>query len=132
MNDLIPDGKEIGGGSPNWSQTSCCQPADGNGSSCCNPPGGSWGKAKTLISLIVIIVAIGVGAHSLVKGASTQTEVSKPVSNCSPQCGAASCQSVASKPGSSCLPQCGPASSQSEASKPAASCPNPSQCGATN
>lgn len=107
MNDLIPDGKEVGSASPNGSQPGCCQPAVGNGSSCCNPPGGSRGKGKMLISLIVIIAAIAVGAYSLARGLSTQTGLSKTATNCSPQC-------------------C-PASSQSDSS-----CPNPSQSGATN
>jgi glutaredoxin len=123
MNDLIPDGKETGGGSPNGSQPSCCQPAVGNGSSCCDPRGSSWGKGKALISLIIIIAAIGVGANSLLRGAATRTEAVNPASNCSPQCAAASGQSAVSKPGS-CPAQCGATSSQVGISK-AAACPTP-------
>jgi len=100
MNNVASDEEGQGGCSPKTIQPSCCQPAGGNRSSCCAPEGSSWRKGKTLIALIIIIAAIGVGAHSLVKGAATRTELANPASSCSPQCGVAPGQSE--KPG--CCP----------------------------
>jgi len=78
-----------------------------------------------MISLIIIIAAIGVGAHSLVKGAATQTEAAKPGSNCPSQCSSVSGQSAVSTP-SACPAQCATVASPAEPAKPAASCPTQS------
>jgi hypothetical protein len=51
----------------------CCRPADANQSSCCPPRDKSWNKGKTLVSAVIIMAAIGVGANSLVRGTSAQS-----------------------------------------------------------
>lgn len=118
MNNVTSNEEGQGGCSFKTTQSSCCQPAGGNGSSCCAPRGSFWGKGKTLIALIIIIAAIGVGAHSLVKEAATRTEAINPSANCSPQCSVSSIQPEAAKPGS-CPTQSGAAT----ASPPSSCCP---------
>ena len=56
----------------------CCQPAAGNVSSCCNPGEASWKKGKTLVSVIIIMAAIGVGANSFLSGNSAQSYTTVP------------------------------------------------------
>lgn len=51
----------------------CCQPAGESRSSCCTPGERSWNKGKILVSAIIIVAAIGVGAHSFVKATSAQS-----------------------------------------------------------
>jgi hypothetical protein len=60
------------------SGSACCQPAAGNASSCCAPEVGSWKKWKTLVSVIIIIAAIGVGANSFLNGNSAQSYTTAP------------------------------------------------------
>ena len=137
MNNVASDEEGLGC-SPKTTQRSCCQPAGGNGSLCCPPKGSFWGKGKALIALIIILAAIGVGVHSLVKGAATRTEVANPTPVCSPQGSAGSGQSGASKPGfcptqsagASCTNSVEKGTSpQSTASTPSPCCPVQSQCG---
>ncbi len=104
-------------------QSGCCPPASGNGSSCCVPEGSSWGKGKALIALIIIIAAIAVGANSLVKGAATRTEAVPQTPTCSAPCGTASGQTAVTQPGS--CPTQGGTTSQS-----APCCSVPPQSGA--
>lgn len=93
MNHVTSNGEGIGGCSSKAAPPTCCQPVDENVSSCCNPKGGSWSKGKALISVIIIMAAIGVGATSFVRGTSTQSAASTPASSCpaQSQCGAAPC-----------------------------------------
>ena len=56
----------------------CCQPAAGNASSCCTPGEASWKKGKTLVSVIIIMAAIGVGANSFLSGNSAQSYTTVP------------------------------------------------------
>jgi hypothetical protein len=56
----------------------CCQPAAGNVSSCCTPGAGSWKNGKTLVSVIIIMAAIGVGANSFFNGNSAQSYTTVP------------------------------------------------------
>lgn len=78
MNDLISDEKGNNCCAANNAAPPCCQPEAGNVSSCCNPKDGPWSKRKVLISVIIIIAAIGVGANSLVRGTSAQSYNSGP------------------------------------------------------
>jgi len=57
----------------------CCQPAAGNLSSCCYPAEDSWKKGKALVSVIIIIAAIGVGAYSFVRVTFAQPYSTGPV-----------------------------------------------------
>lgn len=120
MTNVNSNGEGTGGCSSKVAPSTCCQPPDGKESSCCNLKSGSWGKGKRLISLIIIMAAIGVGATSLVSKTPTQPEASKPAASCpaQPQCGAATCTN----------PSVSENSTQSEGSKPASSCPTQSQC----
>ena len=56
----------------------CCQPAAGNVSSCCAPGAASWKRGKTLVSVIIILAAIGVGANSFFNGNSAQSYTTVP------------------------------------------------------
>jgi hypothetical protein len=56
----------------------CCQPAAGNSSSCCNPGSVSGKKWKTLVSVVIILAAIGVGANSFFNGNSAQSYTTVP------------------------------------------------------
>lgn len=49
---------------------------DGGENSCCAPGTRAWGKGKALVSVIIIVAALGVGAHSLVRSTSAQSEKS--------------------------------------------------------
>jgi len=78
MNDLNSGEKQIGGCCSEGAPTPCCQPADRRASTCCNPEDGSWRKIKLLISVIIIIAAIGVGTHSFFSGNSAQSYTTVP------------------------------------------------------
>lgn len=56
----------------------CCQPEAGNVSSCCNPGEASWKKRKAIVSMIIIMAAIGVGANSFLSGNSAQSYTTVP------------------------------------------------------
>ncbi len=73
MNEMTSDDKRTGACSPGSAPSSCCQPGDAHMSSCCEPKNGSWSKGKALISAIVIVAAVVVGAHSFVRGTSAQS-----------------------------------------------------------
>ena len=45
---------------------------------CCTPGETSWSKGKTLITVIIIIAAIAVGAHSFLSGNSAQSYTTAP------------------------------------------------------
>lgn len=55
------------------SASPCCDPAAGTLSSCCSPRDVPLNKGKLILSLLIILAAIGVGVHSLVKGSSAQS-----------------------------------------------------------
>jgi len=55
-----------------------CQPSEGKASSCCNPQNASRSKGKMLISVVIIVAAIGVGASSFVRVTSGQSAKSGP------------------------------------------------------
>ena len=78
MNDLNPDEKGKSCCAVENAASSCCQPTAGNVSSCCSPRDGSWSKGKVIISVIIIVAAIGVGANSFVRGTSTQADKTGP------------------------------------------------------
>ena len=78
MNDLISDDKGKSCCASEDAATACCQPAAGNISSCCAPGEASWKKGKTLVSVIIIMAAIGVGANSFLSGNSAQSYTSVP------------------------------------------------------
>ncbi len=73
MNSETRDEKEMGGCSCKDPSPTCCPLPNGNESSCCSPTNESGNKGKTLISIIIIMAAIGVGANSLVRGTSAQS-----------------------------------------------------------
>ena len=112
MDNETSHGEGIGGCSSKGAPSTCCQSVDEKDSSCCNPKGGSWGKGKALLAALIIMMAIGVGTVSFMRGKAAQPLAATSASCPPTQCGAASCQSVVSKPGSSC--------------------PTPSQCGAAS
>ena len=60
------------------SRTACCQSEPANVSSCCSPGEASWKKGKTLISVIIIMAAVAVGAHSFWSGNSAQSYTTVP------------------------------------------------------
>lgn len=122
MNNLISNEEGQGSSPSKTTQSGCCPPATGNGSSCCASEGRSWGKGKALIALIIIIAAIAVGAHSWVKGSSTRTEAVTQAPTCSSPCGTAAGESAAPQSGS-CPTQSGGASTSSSC------CPAQSQSG---
>ena len=64
MKDLISGEKGMSGCCSGDSGNSCCPPSDGNVSPCCNPGDSPWSKTKLLISVIIIVAAIIVGANS--------------------------------------------------------------------
>jgi len=73
MNEVRPDGKSLSGCAPENDSPDCCQSAEGKSSSCCGTgTGRQWNKGKTLISAIVILAAIGVGANSIIRENSAQ------------------------------------------------------------
>jgi hypothetical protein len=77
MSDRIPDEEQMSGCSCE-SSPACCPSTDGTEASCCTPGVASRNGRKALVSAIVIIAAIGVGAHSLVRGTSAQSYTSGP------------------------------------------------------
>lgn len=60
------------------SASTCCEPTARSLSSCCSPGAGSSNKGKLLVSLLIILAAIGVGVHSLVRGTSAQSSNTVP------------------------------------------------------
>lgn len=61
---------------PKSAPLDCCQPTEGE-SPCCNPGNGkSWRKGKSLVSAVVILAAIGVGANTIIKARSVQADSS--------------------------------------------------------
>jgi hypothetical protein len=78
MNDLNSDEKIVSGCCSQGESSFCCQPSDGKASTCCGPEDGSRRKVKLLISVIVIIAALGVGANSYVRGTSVQSDKAGP------------------------------------------------------
>lgn len=73
MTDLFDEG-EMGGVPLKDAQSTCCQTSGGSASSCCNPESGSRSKGKMLISAIIIVAALGVGANSFVRVTSAQSD----------------------------------------------------------
>ncbi len=78
MNDLNSDEKGKSCCPSEEAASTCCQPTAGNPSSCCAPGGASWKKGKTLVSVIIITAAIGVGANSFLNGNSAQSYTTVP------------------------------------------------------
>ncbi len=78
MNDLTSDEKGKSCCASEDAAATCCQPAAGNVSSCCTPGEASWKKGKTLVSVIIILAAIGVGANSFFNGNSAQSYTTVP------------------------------------------------------
>jgi hypothetical protein len=78
MNDLTSNDKGKSCCASEDTASTCCQPATGNVSSCCAPGAVSWQKGKTLVSVIIIMAAIGVGANSFFNGNSAQSYTTVP------------------------------------------------------
>lgn len=78
MNDLTSDEQGKSCCASEDSAATCCQPTAGNSSSCCAPGAASWKKGKTLVSVIIILAAIGVGANSFFSGNSAQSYTTVP------------------------------------------------------
>ncbi len=79
MNDLTSDEEGKSCCASEDAAATCCQPAAGNLSSCCAPGDASWKKGRVLVSIIIILAAIGVGANSLLSGNSAQSYTTVPV-----------------------------------------------------
>ena len=79
MNDLTSDEKGKSCCASEDAAAPCCQPAAGNLSSCCAPGQVSWKRGKLLVSAIIILAAIGVGANSFFSGNSAQSYTTVPV-----------------------------------------------------
>jgi len=73
MNEVTSDEKGKSCCAIEDSGATCCQPETGNVSSCCNPGEASWKKSKALVSMIIIMAAIAVGANSFLSGNSAQS-----------------------------------------------------------
>ncbi len=73
MNDVTSHEGAKGCCSSEDAGTICCPPADGGVSSCCSPKEVSWNKDKALVSLVIIVAAIAVGAYSFVRGTSAES-----------------------------------------------------------
>ncbi|MEW6350475.1 MAG: hypothetical protein AB1646_15535 [Thermodesulfobacteriota bacterium] len=71
MTDLFHE-REMGGFPLMGASSTCCLSSKGRPSACGNPKDGYWNKGKLLISAVIIIAAIGVGAGSLVRVISAQ------------------------------------------------------------
>jgi hypothetical protein len=56
----------------------CCQPAAGSLSLCCAPGAVSWKTGKTVVSVVIILAAIGMGANSFFNGNSAQSYTTVP------------------------------------------------------
>jgi hypothetical protein len=78
MNDVTSDEKGKSCCGSEDAAATCCQPAAGNASSCCAPEAVSGKKWKTLVSVIIILAAIGVGANSFLSGNSAQSYTAVP------------------------------------------------------
>ena len=78
MNEVTSDEKGKSCCATEDAAATCCQPEAGNVSSCCNPGEASWKKGKTLVSVIIIMAAIGVGANSFLSGNSAQSYTTVP------------------------------------------------------
>jgi len=78
MNDLTSDEKGKSCCASEDAAATCCQPTAGNSSSCCAPGEVSWKKGKMLVSAIIILAAIGVGANSFFNGNSAQSYTTVP------------------------------------------------------
>jgi len=83
MNATNPDPERKSCCEANDAAATCCETEAGNVSSCCSPKDRLGSKSKLLISAIIIIAAIGVGANSLVRGTSAQTFNTGPVKSLS-------------------------------------------------
>jgi hypothetical protein len=79
MSDKTREEKQMASCSCAESSPACCPSTDGNEASCCTPGFASRNRRKALISAIVLMAAIGVGAHSLVRGTSAQSYTAGPV-----------------------------------------------------
>ena len=87
MNNVSSSDKRMSGCCPDASTTTSCQPSDIDKGSCCYPEGGSWGKSKKLVSVLIILAAIGVGANSFIRGTSAQCDKPDPVHSFSASAG---------------------------------------------
>lgn len=56
----------------------CCQTPADSSSACCAPEERSWKNKKTLLSVIIILAAMGVGANSFFNGNSAQSYTTVP------------------------------------------------------
>ncbi len=81
MNDLTSGEKGQSCCASEDTAAACCQPATGNVSSCCSPGEGSWKRWKTLVSVIIIMAAIGLGANSFFNGNSAQSYTTVPANS---------------------------------------------------
>ncbi len=79
MNEVSSDEKGKSCCAIKDSGTTCCQPEAEKVSSCCNHGKASWGKGKTLVSVIIIMAAIAVGANSFFSANSAQSYTTVPV-----------------------------------------------------
>ncbi len=80
MNEMTSDEKGTEACCPQSAPSNCCQPGDTNMSSCCGTGTGSWSKGKTLISGIVIVAAVVVGAYSFGKEPPPNQAIQFPLS----------------------------------------------------
>jgi hypothetical protein len=78
MSGVAPDEKGKSCCTNADSKTACCQSDPANVSSCCSPGEASWKKGKTLISVVIIMAAVAVGAHSFLSGNSAQSYTTVP------------------------------------------------------
>jgi hypothetical protein len=78
MNDLNSEEKTTGGCCSQAAPTSCCQPSDRSASTCCNTEDTSWRRGKLIISAIIIMAAIAVGANSFLNGNTAQSYTTIP------------------------------------------------------
>jgi hypothetical protein len=79
MNEVTSDEKGKSCCAADDAAATCCQTEAGNVSSCCNTGDVSRDKVKTLVSVIIILAAIGVGANSFLSGNSAQSYTAVPV-----------------------------------------------------
>ncbi len=78
MNDPTSNEKGISCCASEDAAATCCQPSAGNVSSCCTPGAASGKRWRTLLSVIIILAAIGVGANSFFNGNSAQSYTTVP------------------------------------------------------
>ncbi len=81
MNDLTSEQKGKGCCASEEAAASCCQPTVGNTSSCCNAGSISGNKWKTLVCVIIIMAAVGLGANSFFNGNSAQSYTTVPANS---------------------------------------------------